>query len=407
MNFDLYSHTVFLTLSGSQAYGMATEESDYDYRGIVIPPMNYYIGFLNKFEQITDTDKNTFVYKHFPVGLLKDDPRVLSNPQDKTPDMQLMEICKFVNLALQNNPSVLEILFSPEDCIATKNTVLNPLFYHRKKLLSKACKARFSGYAIAQLKRIKLHKRYLDNPLGKKPTRADFGLPESGIMSQDQIGAATSLLDKEVEEYMVDQTHLPEDIKIELYRDVEKMVKKVWESINNDPYPVGKEKRFEDIKEALQLNAAANQGFSENFMVVLAREKQYRAAKKEWDHYQNWLKTRNPKRAAIEKKFHFDLKYATHLVRLLRTCREILQDGELNVRRFDAQELLEIRNGAWTYEQILEFAEKEDQALSELVKECSLPKVPDVKFFDRMVHDIICEFNNFSENKLEKKRIVF
>lgn len=390
---ELQLRTVFLVTAGSHAYGMATESSDYDYRGIFIPPLSSYIGLLDKIEQVVDGEKSHHVYKYYNVGLLKTDPRVEGADPDICPDMQVMEISKFVRLAIQNNPSVLETLFIDNPVI--KNPIIQELIDNRDKLLSKACKARFCGYALSQLKRIKNHKRWLDNPITHKPERVEYGLPEHSLLSHDQIGAATALIQKELDEFMIDQTHLPEDTKIELSAGMSKMMRAVWSALHSKiPYPVGNGQLFETTDDALFFGAAIDQEFSENFLEVLLREKRYRSAKSDWDRYQNWLKTRNPKRAEIEKKFGFDLKHACHLVRLLKCAREILEKGTLTVLRPDVDELIAIRNGAWTYDQIIEFAEKEDTELDVLVKKCNLPKTPDVKFFDSLVRNIILEFNS-------------
>ncbi len=37
--------TVLLVLTGSRGYGLATEQSDYDYRGVFIATKPYYLGF--------------------------------------------------------------------------------------------------------------------------------------------------------------------------------------------------------------------------------------------------------------------------------------------------------------------------------------------------------------------------
>jgi predicted nucleotidyltransferase len=58
------------------------------------------------------------------------------------------------------------------------------------------------------------------------------------------------------------------------------------------------------------------------------------------------------KRKELVKKFGYDTKNASHLVRLLRMGIEWLNDGELQVIRQDAQQLLEIKRGEWTLEQV-------------------------------------------------------
>ena len=74
---------ILKVVAGSRAYGTNTEDSDYDYRGICIQPKKYLLG-LDKFEQ----------------------------HEEKEPDTVIYSLEKFVRLALQNNPNILEILFA-------------------------------------------------------------------------------------------------------------------------------------------------------------------------------------------------------------------------------------------------------------------------------------------------------
>lgn len=80
-------------------------------------------------------------------------------------------------------------------------------------------------------------------------------------------------------------------------------------------------------------------------------------------------------------------KRACHVVRLMRMCREILTRGEVIVRRPDAEELLAIRGGAWTYEEVCAWAEREDAALAELPT--SLPREVDRGALDALCVDMI------------------
>ena len=49
----LQARTILLTRSGSHAYGLATDESDLDVRGVAIAPLPYYVGFSRRFERYT------------------------------------------------------------------------------------------------------------------------------------------------------------------------------------------------------------------------------------------------------------------------------------------------------------------------------------------------------------------
>lgn len=94
------------------------------------------------------------------------------------------------------------------------------------------------------------------------------------------------------------------------------------------------------------------------------------------------------KRHADFAENKIDFKHAMHLVRLLRMGVEALRDEEIVVKRPDALELLEIRAGAWTYEEIVEYAEKMDKEVREVwYKKTSLPKHPDLKFAAALLMD--------------------
>lgn len=50
-NLDWLRHsTIFLSRSGSHAYGTNLPTSDEDFRGIAIPPKRYFHGFVDRFE---------------------------------------------------------------------------------------------------------------------------------------------------------------------------------------------------------------------------------------------------------------------------------------------------------------------------------------------------------------------
>ena len=72
---------------------------------------------------------------------------------------------------------------------------------------------------------------------------------------------------------------------------------------------------------------------------------------------------------------------------------EIITTGKVVVKRPDAQELLAIRDGAWTYEQLIEWSDTQEEQLKELYKTCNvLPIVPDVGKLEELCIKIISEF---------------
>ncbi len=340
--------TVLLVRHGSHAYGTNTETSDEDFKGVAIPPKEYFLGALKRFEQAE-----------------------LKAPD---PDAVIYDIRKFFNLAADCNPNIIEVLHTD----ASDHFIVDPIgeiiLEHKNDFLSKKIKHTFLGYSVSQLKRIQTHKRWIMNPPKSPPTRAELGLPEQTLIPQDQLMAASAEVQKELDRFQFDfMEGLEESAKINIRTTVAEML--------------GELKITADMH---WMAAARKIGLSDNFIEIMQRERQYTSAKREWDQYQNWRKTRNSARAALEEKYGYDTKHAYHLVRLIRMCREVLTTGKVIVKRPDREELLSIRNGSWTYEQLIEFAEKEERELNELYNTSTiLPKVPDKDKLDRLVIQLV------------------
>jgi hypothetical protein len=116
----------------------------------------------------------------------------------------------------------------------------------------------------------------------------------------------------------------------------------------------------------------------DEYVDMAKKELAHYDAMEQWKRYQQWKKSRNKKRAVLEEKYGFDTKHAAHLVRLKRMGEEILKTGQVNVDRtnIDAEELVAIRNGAWDYEKIEEYAQDES-LLNELYQTTDLRRSSD------------------------------
>jgi uncharacterized protein len=254
---------------------------------------------------------------------------------DLSADHVHYEVRKLLRLGAASNPSVLEMLFtSPED-----QRVPHPagerLLAAREQLLSRRVAETFGAYALSQLGRIRRHRRWLLEPPAAAPERADFGLPERSVLPKDQLGAAGALIDR------------------------------------------GK---------------LAEADVSSNFLELLDRERRYHAARRQWQQYQGWLKSRNPARAALEARHGYDTKHAMHLVRLSRMAVEILETAEVRVRRtHDREELLAVRDGAWSYDALLEEVERTRARIAEAKERSSLPEAPDEEALDRLSEALVAE----------------
>jgi len=294
---------IYETVHGSQAYGLATPASDVDLKGVLVGPAAWYHGYLGGPEQV-----------------------------ELSGDHVRYELRKYFRLAAAANPTVLELLWTPQECHVHITPAGERLLAAREQFLSLRVKDSFSGYAMSQLGRIKTHRKWVMNPPQKEPQRVDFGLPERAQISRDQLGA--------VEAMLADRRLEPVDL-------------------------------------------------STNFLDILERERRYRTARKEWDSFLSWQRTRNPRRSELEAKFGYDTKHALHLIRLLRMGLEIVATGRVLVRRDDRDELLGIKAGALSYDELMARAEALGQQVHAAAATSPLPAAPNDAALDTLCADIV------------------
>jgi len=340
---EAFRHCIFRFVGGSHAYGTNRPESDHDRRGVFIAPLR------NAFELF----QTRFVGQGSIEANLKAAMKSIDNSQPEAAkeqikaamqtdqgdltmsvgtvfrpghDEELQELRKFMKLATDCNPNIIEFLYV-DRLIETSTEEWEMIRKNRHLFLNKKARFTFSGYAIAQLKRIKTHRAYLLNPPGKKPDRKDYNLPLDSKVQKQHRNALLSL----------PENRIADGLKGEV-----------------------------------------------------SRERAYEDAMTNWQAYQDWKKARNPTRKATEEKYGYDVKHAMHLVRLIRMAKEILRDGEVNVYRPDRDELLQIRNGEWPFEKILDVADNADQELFELYHKSTLRNKPDYKGISNLYMEI-CE----------------
>jgi len=100
------------------------------------------------------------------------------------------------------------------------------------------------------------------------------------------------------------------------------------------------------------------------------------------------------KRKQLVALYGFDCKNAAHLIRLLRMGIEFLNDGELNVHRHDASQLLEIKRGKWTLEAVKEEATHLFRRAEEAYDRCTFPVKPDFDKVNALLINIVCSALN-------------
>jgi len=96
------------------------------------------------------------------------------------------------------------------------------------------------------------------------------------------------------------------------------------------------------------------------------------------------------KRKKLINKFGFDCKNASHLIRLLRTAVEFSNTGEMQVyREKDADELISIKRGEWSYEKVIEEYKKLESKLEKSMAISKLPNNPDMDKVNQLCVKIV------------------
>ena len=355
--FDLAQHTHLLCIGGSRAYGTHTDASDIDVKGVAIPPARTYFGVLDPFEQADRAEEIAV----FDSVLTAHERTVTARTKLEG---SVYEARKFIGLAMGANPNILDVLFCRDEEVRVCTPVGRRLRDARELFVSAACRHTYAGYAASQLGRIERHYRWHhDGPEGP-PNRADYDLPESLLLPRAQLEAAEAAIRKQLDTWELDLSGVDAPTRLAVEERVTRKLAELQLTTSDDLWAAG----------------ARRVGLHDNLIEVMRRERSWRSARAEWKRYQGWKKNRNTERAALEAEHGYDTKHGSHLVRLLRMGIEVLETGKIHVWRgdIDADELLAIRHGAWSYERLVTFAAEQQERLDSWPTDAlAVPKKPD------------------------------
>ena len=334
--------------SGSHAYGLAGPHSDLDERGIYIVPPERYAGLGAIPNQISDA-KGDHVY---------------------------YSLRRVVELIAESNPTLMEIIFTPEDCILACSTVLQPLFSAKALMVSQALVRAKLGYAMGQIKKARGQKKWINQPQPETaPTAQQFchWLPAS----IDAAGGALPGRPKPL-------TELPVPLEYCHVARVEHAGH--WYRL----YHLGAHARgvfrggglpvCESITKELEASSYLG--------LLMFNEQGFQRAKLDHHNYWRWRDERNDARWLAQEhgQLDYDAKNLMHCMRLLFSARNVLEHGAPLVRVCGEiqTELLAIRAGQFSYKALIQRADA-------LVAECEvslttskLPEQVDLNLLDQI-----------------------
>lgn len=319
-------------ISGSRAYGLETPKSDTDIKGVFYLPKEQFYG-LNYVAQVSNETNDEVYY----------------------------ELGRFVELLIKNNPNILELLATPEDCILFRHPLITHL--NIEMFLSKSCKETFAGYAFTQIKKARGYKKKVVNPVEKERKGVlDFCFIVSGHSS----------------------VSLNEWLNKNNYNQAQC-------GLTSIPHTKGVFALFYDEKNELQYKGIVS-GVDANEVSLSSIEKgkthiaylyfnveSYSAYCKEYREYWDWVAKRNEDRYLGNKEHgkDYDAKNMMHTIRLLQVAAEIGEVGKLQVRRANRAELLSIKRGEFEYEELLKMAENLNEKIENNYLNSSLQDIVD------------------------------
>lgn len=365
---------------GSHAYGTAIETSDKDIGGVYICPKEMLEGLRSGYiEQVADEKNDTVFY----------------------------ELGRWVELLFKSNPTALESLFIPEDCIIGEiHPAVKYIIDHRDMFITKDSLNPILGYAHSQILKHKgLHKKinipedfkrqdildfcYTFKNQGSQPIK-DFlkehhldqrycglvNIPNMKGVYGVYYDFAAYFKFENIDWWDIDfQT---EGVKMkfsDFLTDAEgreikrRIVEKNFYKYSGIVYP-------DEITKSNDVRLSSIPKGEKPICFMSYNKDAYTCHCRDYKEWEDWKKHRNPVRYENNKGHQFDSKNMCHSIRLMEMGVELAEGKGFNVRRTgdDVKHLLAIRNHEMPYEEIMAEAETLKAKFDEAVKTTKLPE---------------------------------
>ena len=329
---------IFRGIVGSRAYGTATEQSDTDTHGIFVVPSMEYVRLVPPPKQISDARNDHTYYSLF----------------------------RFCELMAEANPTTMEILYLPEDCLITATPAFEMLVEHSDMFITQRAVESHLGYAVSQMKKAKGANKRVWNPWPEEPPA-----PEDYCM------------------FLRDTHELPKPLK-ESGVDLRTcLATRISKSVTEDLlhiYDYGKETGGVFRGGAPVVSSIPKEDAGLRIGVLIFNKQAFESAKRQHREYWDWRRHRNDARWVQQERgrLDYDAKNMMHLTRLLFSGENIVMNG-CPIVRFTGEKLetlLSIRRGEWEFDRIIAHAEaiqaRIDTGKDRLPTDCDKEKVSDL-----------------------------
>ncbi|KAA2244830.1 nucleotidyltransferase [Chitinophaga agrisoli] len=319
-------------VSGSKAYGLDTPTSDTDLKGVYYLPKEQFYG-LDGVTQLTNETNDEVYY----------------------------ELGRFLELLLKNNPNILELLATPEDEIRYRHPIMEQL--QVDMFLSKLCKDTFAGYAITQVQKARGYKKKIVNPIPKERK----AVPDFCYVLQGH-------------------TTVPLQGWLAAHDRIQQRC-----GLSSVPHAKGMYALFYDADGTFRYNGIVSGPAADDVSLspipkgqtvqayMSFNQEGYSAYCKEYREYWDWVELRNEHRyqGNMAHGKGYDAKNMMHTIRLLQVAVEIARENKLQVKRPNREELLSIKAGNYSYEELLQKANVLMEEITTAYPASTLRDVPD------------------------------
>ena len=379
---------------GSHMYHLNTETSDEDFGGVFFCPKKMLLGLRGRYEEQVSDSKSDVVFYEFG---------------------------RWLELLLKSNPTVLEGLFAPEDCIVGEvHPAVRKILDNRELFLSKECFKTFYGYAVSQISKARGLNKKIVNPVTERKDILDFCYT---FNNQGSLPIKKFLAENGLDQKYCGLVNIPNmsdgDSSIYgVYYDFAAYFK--FENIDwardwyngNSPYKkffpsvseqLSMQKRIEDkeffhyggivhpdeIEKSNTVRLSSVPKGEKPICFMAYNKNGYMRHCRDYKDYKEWEKNRNPVRYESNLGHNYDAKNVMHCMRLVRMAKELAQGKGFNVvRTWDRDYLLDIRNHKFEYEDVMAQLEKEKLEMEEAIKSCTLPERVDFDKVNDLLYDV-------------------
>ena len=136
---------LFRGIVGSRAYGTQNANSDMDVRGIFVVPSAEYARLAQPPKQVADERNDRTYYS----------------------------LVRFCELMFEANPTTIEMLFLPDDCIMKTSPAHSMLVDNRGLFVTQKAVDSHLGYALSQIKKARGTNKRVWNPWPEEPPQAE------------------------------------------------------------------------------------------------------------------------------------------------------------------------------------------------------------------------------------------